>query len=183
MTVRTDHPYPEVLDPTGRADTNQDTSLAPRGTAIRGATLGLLDNGKVNGGVLLEELGRQLEVSAAVGSVRLFTKPYAGQPLEPSQLEEISKECDFVVTAIGDCGSCSAATLADGILLERSGVPAVSICTEPFGVSAAAMAQTYGFPGYQFALTPHPVASLSREEIRARVADLVPRVLSILGAA
>jgi hypothetical protein len=24
--------------------------------------------------------------------------------------------CDFLVTAVGDCGSCSAATVADGIL-------------------------------------------------------------------
>ena len=131
--------------------------------------------------MLLGELGRHLEETQGVAHVRMFTKPYAGQPLEPAQLKEISGACDFVVTAIGDCGSCSAATLADGILLERSGTPSVSICTEPFRISAAAMAQGYGFPDYEFVLTPHPVARLSLEEIQVRAKELAPQVLAILG--
>lgn len=171
-----------VLDPTGRDGTKNDTTLAPRSGTLRGTRLGLLDNGKVNGAVLLTELGRHLVRTCAVGEVTMFTKAYAGQPLEPQQLEEIAAGCDYVVTAIGDCGSCSAATLADGILLERRGVPAASICTEPFGVAAAAMAQSYGFPNYQFVLTRHPVASLSLAEVRDRVAEVAPRLLTILGA-
>ena len=71
--------------------------------------------------------------------------------------------------------------MADGILLERQGVPAVSICTEAFKITADAMARTYGFPGFQYVLVPHPVASLSAEEIRQRVEDMLPRVLEILG--
>ena len=71
--------------------------------------------------------------------------------------------------------------MADGILLERQGVPAVSICTEVFRIPADAMARTYGFPGFQYALVPHPVASLDDEGIRQRVQDLLPRVLEILG--
>jgi hypothetical protein len=71
--------------------------------------------------------------------------------------------------------------LADGILLERAGVPAVSICTDSFRVTAAAMADVYGFPGYEYVALPHPVASLSEEQIRARVSDALPEVLRILG--
>jgi hypothetical protein len=71
--------------------------------------------------------------------------------------------------------------LADGILLERSGVPAVAICTEPFRIPAGAMATAYGFPGYEFLLTPHPIASLSLEEVRERVRQMAPRLLEILG--
>jgi hypothetical protein len=71
--------------------------------------------------------------------------------------------------------------LADGILLERAGVPAVSVCTDIFRVTARAMAAGYGFPGFEFVTVPHPVASLSREEIRARVRDVMPDVLRILG--
>jgi hypothetical protein len=65
--------------------------------------------------------------------------------------------------------------------LERSGVPAVAICTEPFRIPAEAMAKAYGFPGYEFLLTPHPVASLTRDEVRARVRQLAPRLFEILG--
>jgi hypothetical protein len=71
--------------------------------------------------------------------------------------------------------------LADGILLERAGVPAVSICTDSFLVPAQAMAKAYGFPGFEFVTVPHPVASLDEAQIQARVRDLLPGLLRILG--
>jgi hypothetical protein len=71
--------------------------------------------------------------------------------------------------------------LADGILLERAGIPAVSICTDSFRVTAEAMAGVYGFPGFEFVTVPHPVASLSEEQIRTRVAAALPEVTRILG--
>jgi len=66
-------------------------------------------------------------------------------------------------------------------LLERAGVPAVSICTDAFVVPARAMAKAYGFPGFEFVTVPHPVASLDEAQIRARVRDLLPELLRILG--
>jgi len=71
--------------------------------------------------------------------------------------------------------------LADGILLERAGVPAVSICTDSFLAPARAMAKVYGFPGYEFVTVPHPLASLDERQIQARAADVLPGVLRILG--
>jgi len=60
-------------------------------------------------------------------------------------------------------------------------VPAVSICTDAFTVTAQALADAYGFPGFEFVAVPHPVASLGGAEIRARVRDLLPDLLRILG--
>jgi hypothetical protein len=45
------------------------------------------------------------------------------------------------------------------------------------------MARSYGFPDYPYAVTEHPVASLSREEVRDRVTAMIPRILEILGVA
>jgi hypothetical protein len=72
--------------------------------------------------------------------------------------------------------------LADGILLERAGVPAVSICTDSFVPAAQAMAKVYGFPGYRFATMPHPLASLDESQIEQTARDLMPQLLQILGA-
>ena len=66
-------------------------------------------------------------------------------------------------------------------MLERAGVPTVSICTDAFVVPARAMAKAYGFPGFEFVTVPHPVASLDEAQIRARVSDLLPEMLRILG--
>ncbi len=71
--------------------------------------------------------------------------------------------------------------MADGILLERAGLPAVSICTDPFVLTARAMASAYGFPGFEYVSIPHPVASLTSSEISVRVRDLMPDLLRILG--
>ncbi|MQA32848.1 hypothetical protein JD78_03247 [Modestobacter roseus] len=71
--------------------------------------------------------------------------------------------------------------MADGILLERAGVPAVSVCTDAFRITGAAMASGYGFPGYEYVSLPHPVASLTAEQIRERVTAALPQVLEILG--
>ena len=71
--------------------------------------------------------------------------------------------------------------MADGILLERAGVPAVSICTDSFLVPAQAMAKAYGFPGFEFVTVPHPIASLDAEQVRARARGVLPGVLRILG--
>ncbi len=71
--------------------------------------------------------------------------------------------------------------MADGILLERAGLPAVSICTDAFRVPARAMAKAYGLPDFRFVTMPHPIASLDADRVRDRARDLLPDVLRILG--
>lgn len=73
--------------------------------------------------------------------------------------------------------------MADGVLLEKAGLPTVSICTEPFRVTGEAMAGAYGAEWFDFVTVPHPLASLGREEIRERVAAAIPDILRILGVA
>lgn len=111
----------------------------------------------------------------------MYTKDYFGTPVRQSLLEQIVEECDVVITAVGDCGSCSAATVADGIMFERAGVPTVSITSDSFLMSGQAMATVQGFPGFDFHAVQHPVASLSAEEIRERALTALPEVLRILG--
>ncbi len=60
-------------------------------------------------------------------------------------------------------------------------MPAVSICTDPFVLTAGAMAQNYGFPGFEYVTIPHPEASLSTAQIRDRVRGMLPDLLRILG--
>ncbi len=65
-------------------------------------------------------------------------------------------------------------------MLERAGVPAVSICTEAFVVPARAMADAYGVPGFEFVTIPHPIASLAPEEIESNVGRVIADVVRIL---
>ncbi|MCS7174083.1 MAG: hypothetical protein N0A24_12120 [Armatimonadetes bacterium] len=71
--------------------------------------------------------------------------------------------------------------MADGILFEERGVPAAVVITEAFLRTADAMAQTRGMPGYPYAVIPHPLSSLSPEEVRARAEQVLPEVVRLLG--
>jgi hypothetical protein len=72
--------------------------------------------------------------------------------------------------------------LADGILLERAGIPSVSVCTTAFTITADAMARNLGFPGYQYVTLPHPIASRTEKEIDELVRDALADILRVLGA-
>jgi len=73
--------------------------------------------------------------------------------------------------------------LADGILLERYGVPAVSVCTDKFQATAEAMAKLHGFEHYRFVTVPHPIASLSLAELAQIALGALPEALAILATA
>ena len=54
------------------------------------------------------------------------------------------------------------------------------ICSDAFITTADAMAELRGAPGYRYLTTPHPVAGLTSEQVRARaeaIADEVARLL------
>jgi len=68
-------------------------------------------------------------------------------------------------------------------VLERAGVPAVSICTDAFVVPARAMAGVYGVPDFEFVTIPHPIASLDAFAIEARVVPVLADVVRILRGA
>jgi hypothetical protein len=70
--------------------------------------------------------------------------------------------------------------LADGVVLERAGVPTVSVCTDAFVVPARAMADVLGHPDFEFVTIPHPIASLSPAEIDSTVQEVIGDVVRIL---
>lgn len=70
--------------------------------------------------------------------------------------------------------------MLDGIKLEKAGLPAVSIVTEPFVETGQAMAASWGVPDYRFVVTPHPIANLSEAELDAKADELTGQVLAFL---
>lgn len=175
-------PTPEtLLDPTGAAERDDDATLTRRPGNLEGLTVGLLDNTKPNATALLENIAGELERRYGIGGSRMYTKDYFGTPVKEELLKQIADECDVVITAVGDCGSCSAATVTDGVLFERAGVPAVSICSDSFLMSGQAMARVQGFSGFDFLAAAHPIASLDADELHQRALSLLPGVRRIFG--
>jgi hypothetical protein len=175
--------FDRIIDPTVGPDSAPDRSpaaLAPRPTRLDGLGLGLLANPKRNAEELLDAVARLLEEDYGLKPVLARKKSSITDPVPQDMLEELCAACDVVVAGVGDCGSCSASAVSDGLLLEQSGVPAAVICSDAFKVSADAMAELQGSPGYRYVTTAHPVASLDGEGVRARAVTLVPQIVAML---
>ena len=91
-----------LLDPTGDSERDTNTDLAPRPQSLTGLTVGLLDNAKPNGAVILRAIGRELKDRYGVREIRMFQKGYFGTPVEESVVQQMLHNCDFAVAAIGD---------------------------------------------------------------------------------
>ncbi len=64
--------------------------------------------------------------------------------------------------------------------MEHTGLPSVTICTDRFIHTAAAMARLWGAPDYPTIFTEHPIENLTREQLRRRAEGLAPQVARVL---
>jgi hypothetical protein len=92
----------KILDPTVSADDALEVAAAKRVPDLAGKVLGLLHNGKVNGDVLLDLVRERLVARYGVRDVVVVRKPNASRVAEPAVLDRLARECDAVVTAVGD---------------------------------------------------------------------------------
>jgi hypothetical protein len=69
---------------------------------LAGKVVGFIDNAKPNFSVLAEDLGELLKSKYGVARVIKRRKPSASVPARPEVIEELSAECDVVITGSGD---------------------------------------------------------------------------------
>jgi hypothetical protein len=173
--------FEAMIDPTARPAVSAGSGVrAARPAGLRGLTVGLLANTKKNAEAFLDQVGDLLTEEHGIAGVVRRKKLNIAETAPASMRDELVEACDVVVVGVGDCGSCSASAVADGIQLEAAGVPAVVICSEAFIATANAMAELKGEPGYTYARTPHPVAPLGPDEVRERARKVLPDLVTIL---
>jgi hypothetical protein len=91
-----------ILDPSVSADEATDAAVAKRVADLDGKVLGLLHNGKVNGDRLLDLVRARLTARYGLRDVVMVRKPSASRVADGAVLDRLARECDAVVTAIGD---------------------------------------------------------------------------------
>jgi len=72
----------------------------PRMNELKGKVVGFLHNGKPNADILLGRLADLLREKCGLGQARTRSKPRVTEPAE--FIDELAKECQGVVNAIGD---------------------------------------------------------------------------------
>lgn len=91
----------KILDPTIAAD-HAESTMAKRVAELDGKVLGLLSNSKVNGDHLLELVRERLAARYRIKNVVTMTKSNASRVADEALIEALARDCDVVVTAIGD---------------------------------------------------------------------------------
>ena len=78
---------------------------APRLPSLAGTRLGIIDDSKRNADVLLEELvdlPSSPRTRYEISDVKWHRKPSASRPADPKAIQDLARECDSVIVAIGD---------------------------------------------------------------------------------
>lgn len=140
----------------------------------------LLDNTKGNAGPLLRHVGDLLEHCYFVRPFEVVRKLVYSRPADPSLLDDLASEYEFVVIGVGACGSCTSGVVRDAVALEARGIPTVTIHTSVFMNSAIAHAKAFGRPDLRFVEVEHPIAAISDDELRRRAAKIVDSVAAAL---
>lgn len=160
----------EIFDPRG-AVALEARPLAARKNGLNGLRLGILDNSKWNANKLLRGSAEALSQEIAFGAVNYYVKKHGfSSDAPPELIEQIARENDIVLTAIGDCGSCCSCCIRDSIALEDRGIPAAPIITTEFVNETRLTRAAVGMPELRPVVIDHPVSSITDEEIRQRVA-------------
>lgn len=175
--------FDSIIDPTVSPNGEAGPSplvLAGRPAELSGLRLGLLANVKRNAAEFLDSIGQVLARDYGVSVTVTETKADIVTTMPGHILAKLVAGCDIAVVGVGDCGTCSASAIGDGILLERNGTPAVVLVTDAFTVGADAMAALSGAPGYRYVSVPHPIANLTPDGIRAGAEAAAPATAGLL---
>jgi hypothetical protein len=171
-----------VFDPRGSVET-EVKPIAPRPKALRGLRLAILDNSKWNANKLLRGAAVALSGSIEFAAVNYYVKHSFSKDAFPELIERIAAQNDIVLTAIGDCGSCTSASVRDAIQLESRGLPSAVIITAEFKREMDLTRIALGMPALQPVVIDHPVSSITAAEIAARVGQITKQAQAVwLGA-
>lgn len=174
----------DLVDPEVHDEPLSSTTLtyAARTPMLEGARLTLIDNGKAKAKELLLYVGEILRDRLSLGSVEVYSKGQASRVIDQREAEEIAAGADYVIAGVGDCGACSACSLADAIKLEQKGVPSTVLISDVFIGNVAEFSRTIGLANYHCAVVPHPVSSKSEEILRAYAQSVIEVIAQQLTA-
>lgn len=168
----------EILDPRGKVE-SQSLPIAERLDSLEGTTVGLLDNSKSNADVFLETVGEHLKSEYGIEEVVYRRKDKSPIPAD-SLADQLDSQCDAVVNAYGDCGSCTSWCVYDSIDLEKKGTPVATINSDEFVKLGQSEAQSLGMPGLPLVTVAHPMGDLEEEKVLERAEDAIEEIVNVL---
>lgn len=145
---------------------------------VRGVALAFVDD--YLDAELADEVEKEL-IEAYGARVKRFIKKSGNSP-SPKPVIEEAAQYEAAVVGVAMCGSCTAATVADAVALEKKGVRTVTIVWDTFEKAARSAARIQGTPDIRFAVIPSRQGSDTAEEQRAKARTAVGAIVELLVA-
>ena len=152
-----------LRDPTPELASTLRARHAPP-ASLQGRTVALMDIGKMRGDEYIDRL--EVLFRDAGIATRRYRKPTNTRVAPLDMLQDIAAQCDVVVIALSDCGSCTSCSTHDLNDLDLRGIAGVSVLTEEFRDAFAKQCRAIGFDGASL-YTPHPMQNKTTAELHA----------------
>jgi len=153
--------------------------LAPQLRALRDARIAFVDNSKVNADLFLSRLKPLLEAQHGARLGVTLRKLAPKDELSPEDLSALRGH-DAVIQCFGDCGTSTSMSVADGVALERLGVPTVTVCSSAFSGAARSQAAGRGMGDLPIVEIPHPMHTAPETVVTERAERAIDDVVEAL---
>lgn len=163
-----------LLDPTTESEMGERKPLAPRIDMLEGNCIGFLRNGKLPAPPIFDTIQSRLEdkysdISFVHGGVDELNRLKDDEVL--NEIEEWARgEPDAVISAYGDCGSCTKFQSWATNRVEDAGIPTVGLLDEGFVMDWERNAIEWGRP-LRYKSTPVRCEITDRERIENLLSD------------
>ncbi|MGW6729643.1 UGSC family (seleno)protein [Nocardia sp. NPDC055029] len=143
----------------------------------------LMDNHKPNSMAILRGAQAILRERGIPVRDEIRVKLNPSAPFSAAELDEIAAEGGLILVGVSDCGSCSASSARDSILLQQRGAAGIAILTEPFASQVDRVASYYETDrDVPVIVLDHPMQNLSADELLARSTALADAAEGLLNA-
>ncbi|MFE3188479.1 UGSC family (seleno)protein [Nocardia sp. NPDC059240] len=139
-----------------------------------------VDNHKPNSIAILRGAQAILRARGIPVREEVKLKLNASVTLDDAELAELASKGGLILCGISDCGSCSAASVRDAILLQQRGAAAIAVLTKPFESQMDRIATYYETDRpIPVVVLDHPMQNVGTAELRARSEALADAVEAI----
>jgi hypothetical protein len=165
-----------LRDPTAESASTMRPRRAPL-ASLEGVTVALMDIGKMRGDEFIDELEAQFRARGI--AIRRYKKPTNTRTAPLDLLQQMAAECQAVVIALSDCGSCTSCSTHDLVDLDRRGLVGVSVLTEEFRPAFAMQCEAIGFDGASL-YVPHPMQNRTTAELHRFAQDTFEAIVGTI---
>jgi hypothetical protein len=143
-------------------------------TTLKGKTVALMDIGKMRGDEFIDRL-EQICTERGI-KTRRYKKPTNTRVAPREMIKDIAENCDAVIVALSDCGSCTSCSTHDLNDLDKKGLAGVSVLTTEFEQAFESQKGAIGLDAAAV-YVPHPLQNKTTAELHQWADAAVDNIL------